>query len=149
VLFRSPRVPAAALARCTLLVRQPGSGQQLAAERVLEKLPPAEFKTLLLDSEEAVKGAVRARLGVAFVSRLAIRDEASRGEVVAFRLEGLPPMHHPLHAARRASAHATSVQQAFVDALAAAGRGGAAVAPDPIAGNVALLPARRAAVPGV
>jgi DNA-binding transcriptional LysR family regulator len=147
---RGPRVPAAALARCTLLVRQPGSGQQLAAERVLESLPPGlDFKTLLLDSEEAVKGAVRARLGVAFVSRLAIRDEASRGEVVAFRLEGMPPMHHPLHAARRASAHATSVQQTFVDALAAAGRGGVAVAPDALAGNVALLPARSAAVPGV
>src|SRR5215207_5823079 len=66
-LFASPGtlVAPAALAQHTLLVRQAGSGQQLAAERVLEVLPPEiEFKTLLLDSVEAVKGAVRARLGV-------------------------------------------------------------------------------------
>ena len=136
-----PFVTAAALAQRTLLVRQPGSAQQLAAERVLDALLPAlELKTLLLDSEEAVKGAVRARLGVAFLSRLAIREEVARGDVVTFQLEDLPPMHHPLHVARRASARPTVVHQAFVDAIASAGQGGAGKAPGRFAGNVANLP---------
>ena len=145
----APLVSAAALARHTLLVRRPGSGQQLAAERVLEVLPPAlEFKTLTLDSDEAVKGAVRARLGVAFLSRLAIREEVERGEVVTFRIEDMPPMHHPLHVMRRASTHPTTVYQAFAEAMAAAGGGGPAMARAGLAGKVARLPARLAASPG-
>ena len=144
-----PLVAASALARHTLLVRQPGSGQQLAAERVLEVLPPAlEFKTLVLDSEEAVKGAIRAGLGVAFLSRLAIREEVERGEVVTFQLEDMPPMYHPLHVARRASARPTAVHQAFIDTLAAAARGGPPMAQGELAGNVARLPSRLAAAPG-
>ena len=107
-----------------------------------------QFKTLLLDSEEAVKGAVRAGLGVAFLSRLAIREEVERGEVVTFRLEDLPPMHHPLHVARRASTRATAVHQAFLDALAAAARGGPPPAQGELRGNVARLPPRLAAAPG-
>ena len=108
----------AELAAHTLLVRHAGSGQQLAAGRVLDAHPEAQqLKTWVLDSEEAVKRAVRERLGVAFVSRLAIRDEVARGEVVTFRLAGVPPMSHPLHIARPVDARLTVVQRSFLAAL--------------------------------
>jgi DNA-binding transcriptional LysR family regulator len=113
-----PTVSLAALAPHTLLVRHSGSGQQLAAARVLDDQPQVpELKTRVLDSEETVKRMVRQGLGVAFLSRLAIRDEVARGEVVTFRLADRPPMTHPLHMARPADVPVTVVQRAFVHAI--------------------------------
>ena len=110
-----PTVSLAALVPHTLLVRRSGSGQQLAAARVLADQPQVpELKSAVLDSDEAVKRMVRDGLGVAFMSCLAIRDEIARGEVVTFRLAGAPPMIHPLHVARPANVPATLVQRAFV-----------------------------------
>jgi DNA-binding transcriptional LysR family regulator len=144
-----PFISTDTIAEYTLLVRQPGSGQQLAAERVLGALPQAlDLKTMLLDSEEAVKGAVRARLGVAFLSRLAIREEVMRGDVMTFRLVDAPLMTHPLHVARRVSARATGVQQAFVEAISVAALGERPPRARRFAGNVARLPASRASTPG-
>jgi DNA-binding transcriptional LysR family regulator len=118
-----PFVSIEELAGCTLLVRQAGSGQQLAAARVLDELQAAsELKTWLLDSEEAVKQAVREGIGIAFVSRLALRDEVRRGDVTTFRLRGTPPMIHPLHVARHADTTLTTAQSAFVAAMRVAGR---------------------------
>lgn len=146
-------VEPAALARHTLLVRQAGSGQQLAAGRVLEEHPEAvEAKTWVLDSEEAVKRAVRERLGVAFVSKLAIRDEVARGDVVTFRLAGVPPMSHPLHVARPVDARMTIVQRSFVTALAEAGAAAAGhrgTASARFAGHPRSIPASAAVARGI
>jgi DNA-binding transcriptional LysR family regulator len=106
------------LAQQTLLVRQPGSGQQLAAGGVFEQhLEGHVRKTWVLDSEEAVKRSVRERLGIGFVSKLAIRDEVARGEVVTFRLAGVGPINHPLHIARPVDGRSTVVQRSFINAL--------------------------------
>ena len=116
----------AELAKRTLFVRQIGSGQQMAADRVLEQLLEGRAqKTWVLDSEEAVKRSVRERLGVAFMSKLAIRDELARGEVVTFRLAGIGPMSHPLHVARPVDGRSTVVQRSFLAAVHEAWRAGA------------------------
>jgi DNA-binding transcriptional LysR family regulator len=106
------------LAQQTLLARQPGSGQQMAAGLVLEEhLVGHVRKTWVLDSEEAVKRSVRERLGIAFMSKLAIRDEVARGEVVTFRLAGVGPISHPLHVARLVDGRSTVIQRTFLAAM--------------------------------
>jgi molybdate transport repressor ModE-like protein len=89
------------LASHTLLVLGDGSSQHSAASGALRRRPDAvPARTWLLDSTEAVKRAVRERLGVAFLSRLAVRDEIERGELVPFRLVDLPRMEHAVYVAQ-------------------------------------------------
>ena len=91
----------AELSQHTLLILSDGSSQQSASSRALRRQPSAmPARTWLLDSTEAVKRAVREGLGVAFVSRLAVRDELERGELVPFRVVDLPRMVHAIYIAR-------------------------------------------------
>jgi DNA-binding transcriptional LysR family regulator len=92
------RLPSMELADQTLLVLHPGSSQRAAATKALRNRPDvAPARTWLVDSLEALKRSVRERVGVAFASRLAVREELRRGELVCFRLLELPPMAHPLY----------------------------------------------------
>lgn len=94
-------IRSAELAAHTLLVLSDGSSQQSASSRVLRQLPEAiPARTWLLDSTEAVKRAVREGLGVAFLSKLVVRDEIERGELVTFRVSDLPRMGHAVYVAR-------------------------------------------------
>jgi LysR family transcriptional regulator, low CO2-responsive transcriptional regulator len=86
------------LAHQTLLVLHPGSSQRAVVTKALRHLPEAApARTWLVDSLEALKRSVRERVGVAFVSQLAVREELQRGELVCFRLQELPPIRHPLY----------------------------------------------------
>jgi LysR family transcriptional regulator, transcriptional activator of the cysJI operon len=82
------RIAAAMLPEATLLMREQGSGSRRVAERALvaSGIP---LKTLQLgitfDSTEALLSAVEAGLGLAFVSRWAVRNQ--------FALRTLRPVH--------------------------------------------------------
>jgi molybdate transport repressor ModE-like protein len=115
----------------TLLVLDDGSSQRSAASSALRRRPDARpARTWLVDSSEAVKRAVRERLGVAFLSHLVVRDEIERGELVPFRVIDLPRMEHAIYVAqpceRRGDARSRTggpptapptTQQAFTDAV--------------------------------
>lgn len=86
----SPRVPeyrgvsrAADLARLPLLVREPGSGTRALAEealaRALGRAGARRTSELQFGSNQSVKLAAVAGLGVAFVSRWSVRLEVSAG----------------------------------------------------------------------
>ena len=66
------------LRRLPLLSREAGSGTRRVVEDALSDPPPPD---LVLGSLEAVKTAVRAGAGVAFLSRLAVSAEIARGEL--------------------------------------------------------------------
>ena len=105
------------LADRTLLVREPGSSTRATAERYLARAGFAAGKVWELDSNEAIKRAVAAGLGVAFVSRLVVADELARGELVEFAVAGSEPMRRPVVLLRGDDGQLTPAQQAFIATL--------------------------------
>ncbi|MHC4548511.1 MAG: selenium metabolism-associated LysR family transcriptional regulator [Planctomycetota bacterium] len=76
-----------------LVMREEGSGTRAATERALtELLGPKRVGELRVASEvgstEAVKAAVRAGLGLAFVSSLSVGDELESGKLASVRVRG-------------------------------------------------------------
>jgi molybdate transport repressor ModE-like protein len=114
---RGGAVRAAQLAGQTLLVGAPGSSTRAAAERALAAAGHRPRRTWELDTNEAIKRAVLAGLGVGFLSRLAVRDELERRELVAFRLAGRPPIPRHIHLVRPAHQEPTPTEQAFARTL--------------------------------
>jgi molybdate transport repressor ModE-like protein len=101
----------------TLLVREPGSSTRLVAERYLARIGYRPAKRWELDSNEAIKRAVQAGLGVAFVSQLVVEDELRRGELVAFKVKGTEPMRRSIQLLRPAGRELTPSERAFVVTL--------------------------------
>ncbi|MDQ4042027.1 MAG: LysR substrate-binding domain-containing protein, partial [Actinomycetota bacterium] len=98
--LRRGRARLDALAGTTLLVRERGSSTRATADRFLARAGYRPAKRWELDSNEAIKRSVRAGLGIGFVSRLVVEDEVERGDLVAFRVEGVPPMRRAIHLLR-------------------------------------------------
>jgi DNA-binding transcriptional LysR family regulator len=74
------------LSREPLIVREPGSGTRRVAERALAAQGVSPTVTLQLGSTEAIKQAVAAGLGVAFVSRFAVEEQVKLGRIAAVRV---------------------------------------------------------------
>jgi len=91
---RSREVAPARLAEERLLVREEGSATRQVAERTLERAGVAWEVGMELNHTEAIKQAVMAGLGVAFVSVYAVRDEVASGRLVSLRLRGLRIRRH-------------------------------------------------------
>ncbi len=101
----------------SLIVREPGSGTRQLVEERLRALGVEVTPSLELGAIEAIKHAVAAGLGVAFVSRLAIEPEQRLGMLAVVQVEGLDlhrPFYRLLHRQRRPSPAA----RAFLAVLA-------------------------------
>ena len=103
----------------TLLVREAGSSTRATAERYLARAGFVASKVWELDSNEAIKRAVAAGLGVAFLSRLVVEDELARGELEQFSLAGAEPMRRPVLLVRADDGQLTPAQRAFIATLTA------------------------------
>jgi molybdate transport repressor ModE-like protein len=114
---RRGQASVAELERWTLLVREPGSSTRAVAERHLARAgynPPNRWE---LDSNEAIKRSIQAGLGVGFVSRLVVKDEIERGELVDFRIEGAEPMRRSIYLLLPADRDSTPSERAFIATL--------------------------------
>lgn len=112
-------VPLARLARETLVVREPGSGTRAAMERHfalhgLEVKPGCELGT-----NEALKQAVRAGLGLGMVSMQTIELELAGGCLVVLPVEGFPVVRqwYVLHRTRKRLSAAAQVFRGMLLAL--------------------------------
>lgn len=75
------------------LAREQGSGTRALMIRFFERLgEAAEPQVIELSSNETIKQAVIAGLGIAFLSLHTVRDELQAGRLVALRGMGLPVM---------------------------------------------------------
>jgi DNA-binding transcriptional LysR family regulator len=72
-----------AIAGEAFIVREPGSGTRRVAERALAAQGVEIVVALQLGSTEAIKQAVAAGLGLAFVSRFAVADQVALGRLAA------------------------------------------------------------------
>jgi DNA-binding transcriptional LysR family regulator len=80
------------LLREPMVMREKGSGTSDAVSTALRQQgirPDDLLACATVPGSEAVKQAVLARCGVAFISEMAVRGELQRGELVAIKLQGL------------------------------------------------------------
>jgi DNA-binding transcriptional LysR family regulator len=108
-----------------LVTREEGSGTRVVAERALAELLDEESVDRVpvaceVGSTEALKAAVRAGLGMAFVSDLAVRDDLEHGALRAVELDGFR-VGRPFYLVSRAKASLSPAARAFRD-LATAGK---------------------------
>lgn len=84
-----------ALLRETFLSREEGSGTRILMHRFLDQIGRDQPPRLLeMDSNESIKQAVLAGLGVAFLSLHTVDDELRSGRLALLRGPGLPVMRH-------------------------------------------------------
>lgn len=85
-------IPAASLAREGFIVREPGSGTRAALEEYLHAHRIQPMLLMEMPSDEAIKQAVMAGLGVSLVSRHIIDLELHNGLIATPAVEGMPLM---------------------------------------------------------
>ncbi|MEX2196436.1 MAG: LysR substrate-binding domain-containing protein [Thermoleophilaceae bacterium] len=115
--FAAEDVRAEELAGHTLLVRERGSSTRATADRHLSAAGVRPAKTWELDSNEAIKRAVAAGLGVGFVSRLVVEDELEQGRLSSFRIAGGATPSRPIQLLRAHDRHLTPSERAFITTL--------------------------------
>jgi molybdate transport repressor ModE-like protein len=105
------------LAEATLLVRRAGSSSQAVSDRWLERSRLRWRSRWELDSPEAIKQAVAAGLGVAFVSELTVRDELEQGRLAAVGVERAKLPERTLDLVRGAGQSLSPPERAFIELL--------------------------------
>jgi DNA-binding transcriptional LysR family regulator len=83
-------VPAAALASEPFIVREPGSGTRTALQEYLDEYRLKPSFVMEIASNEAIKQAVMAGMGVSLLSLHTIGLEWTSGLIAAPAVEGLP-----------------------------------------------------------
>ncbi|TYB82168.1 LysR family transcriptional regulator [Maritimibacter fusiformis] len=110
----------ARLAREPLIRREPGSGTRKAVQALFAEAGIEAGAHLELDDVEAIKQAVAAGLGVAFLSLHALRLELLAGEVAVLDVAGFP-LHRQWYAVHREGKHLSNAARGFLDFLMAEG----------------------------
>jgi DNA-binding transcriptional LysR family regulator len=87
-------IPPQDIAGETLLMREMGSGTRLLAERFLAKHGIQPRIGMEIGSNETIKQAVIAGLGIAFISAHTIASEIQDGRLVILDVAGLPEIRH-------------------------------------------------------
>ncbi len=112
VIIAAPDHPMAARQRLRLadlageifITREPGSGTRLLMERLFEDAQIAPRFGMELDSNETIKQAVMAGLGIAFISGHTVASEIQQGRLRALPVDGLPLLRE-WFVVRRADRH--------------------------------------------
>jgi DNA-binding transcriptional LysR family regulator len=99
-----------------LLVREEGSATRQVTERALQRAGGQINASMELGHTEAIKQAVMAGLGIAFVSRHAVRDELAAGRLHALRLRGLRIQRH-FHIIHNEARTLSASARAFIELL--------------------------------
>ncbi|HET7753363.1 MAG TPA: LysR substrate-binding domain-containing protein [Anaeromyxobacteraceae bacterium] len=115
-LARKRRVPLAALADETFLVRERGSGTRAAMEGFFAQHGIAARIGMEMSSNETIKQAVIAGLGLSFISEHTIGLELAARQLALVRAEGLPVMRHwnVVHRAEKRLSPAADAFKRFV-----------------------------------
>ncbi|MBQ0933151.1 LysR substrate-binding domain-containing protein [Ideonella alba] len=115
-------VPVAALARETLIVREAGSGTRAAMEEFLRAHHVQPLSLMEIPSDEAIKQAVMAGLGVSLLSRHTVALELQHGLIATPPMEGLPLLRR-WHLVRSSGTELSPAAEAFRYFLLESGRG--------------------------
>ena len=94
------------------IVREPGSGTRAAMERFFASQRVAFPTSMEMASNESIKQAVIAGLGLGFLSLHTVRNEIAWGRLVLLDIEGLP-LQRQWFAVRRASRRLVPAAEEF------------------------------------
>lgn len=93
-LARRKNLPFEALAEHRFVVREEGSGTRAAMQRLFAD-HHTELKVVMgMPSNETIKQAVMAGMGLSFLSMRTIRHELASGHIALLDVQGLPQMNH-------------------------------------------------------
>lgn len=110
-------IPIADLLAETFLAREEGSGTRILMTRYLDRVGEgAPYRTIEMGSNETIKQAVIANLGVAMISQHTVTEEINAGRLVALDAPELPMMRHwyLLHRQDQAPTNATETVRDFI-----------------------------------
>lgn len=93
-LARRRNLPFDALADCRFVVRESGSGTLAAMERLFADHQTPLQVVMELPSNETIKQAVMAGMGLSFLSMRTIRHELAGGYLALLDVQGLPQINH-------------------------------------------------------
>lgn len=114
-------IPKEQLAQEGFLLREPGSGTRMALDIFLSELPgPLETPSLEMGSNETIKQAVMAGLGIALISAHTIALEVEQKRLAVLDLEGMP-IWRQWFSVSRAERTLTPAMRAFENFLLARG----------------------------
>ncbi|MCL5980573.1 LysR family transcriptional regulator [Acidithiobacillus sulfuriphilus] len=101
------------------ILREPGSGTRLAAEKFFERHGVALKTRMEFGSNEAIKQAVAGGLGITVLSASTIRAELASGELAVLDVRGFP-LERKWYVVYPAGKHLTPIVRAFMEFLFAA-----------------------------
>ena len=108
------------LSQETFLIREPGSGTRSAMERYFAEQGVTPARTFEMNSNETIKQAVMAGMGIAFLSSSTIEIELAMGRLVVLPVAGTPVMRQ-WHLVRRADKRQMPLAEAFREFLSGEG----------------------------
>jgi DNA-binding transcriptional LysR family regulator len=89
-LARRQRIPLKSLARESFIIREQGSGTRASMEHVFRERGVAFRASMEVSSNETIKQAVMAGMGLSFISSHTIALEAATGKLAVLDVVGLP-----------------------------------------------------------
>ncbi len=89
-LAKKRSILASRLSDQVFLIREPGSGTRLLAERILSEIGAVPKPGMEISSNETIKQAVMAGLGISFLSYHTVAHEIEQGRLSVLRVEGTP-----------------------------------------------------------
>ncbi len=113
-LAKASRIPLERLEAETFISRETGSGTRMAAERFFEEAGTRLKTVMEMSSNEAIKQAVQAGLGLGVVSIHTLEMERMLGRLVVLDVVGFPVMRY-WHVVHRPGKRFSSVALAFLD----------------------------------
>jgi DNA-binding transcriptional LysR family regulator len=93
-LVRRKQLPFSALADYKFVVREEGSGTRAAMERLFAQHQTPLQVEMEMPSNETIKQAVMAGMGLSFLSMRTLRHELASGHIALVDVQGLPPPGH-------------------------------------------------------
>ena len=110
------RIPESALSGETFIVREPGSGTRVAMQEFFDRRQLKLNVGMEMASNETIKQAVMAGMGLSFISQHTVELELQTGRLVAFDVRGMPLMRHwhVAHLAKKRLSPTAAAFKAFV-----------------------------------
>jgi molybdate transport repressor ModE-like protein len=119
-LAKKKRLTPSDLGEETFMLRERGSGTRMLMEQFFQKNRITPKIGMEMDSNETIKQAVMAGLGIAFISQHTVFHELQDGRLTVLRVKGLPVIRQ-WHAVRRLDKILLPPAQAMLDFLGTEG----------------------------